>query len=143
MFGPQGAELFDGLYNAIKRWQPSQHYAGEDGYRNELMEYVRLNSTREHIVKSESGRSLADIAVDKTIGIELKLNFKKKSQLDRLIGQLDTYLEEYRGVIVVLCGESNQSLVEELRAKLRQKRNSSGGLMGSELMLGVVEVGKP
>ena len=105
---------FDNVYMSIKRWTPKYNYENESGYRDDLINFLRTDLNRSswlgstsHIIRKESGRHLADIDIDRKIGIELKLNLKKKSQADRLIGQVKGFLKDYDGVLIVLCGETD------------------------------------
>jgi len=47
------------------------------------------------LIKKEAGRSLAYIGIDDEIGIELNRNLKRKSQINRLVGQIVDYLGAY------------------------------------------------
>jgi hypothetical protein len=76
------------------------------------------DSSRQHLIKKEAGRSLADIGIDNEIGIELKRNLKTKSQINRLVGQVVDYLGGYSYVIIVLCGHTEQEAVDVLEHNL-------------------------
>ena len=95
--------LFDNVLQIINDWNPKAEYSKESKYRDDLLTVLRKNlnqsendvysspiwgfdSSRHHFLKKEAGRSLADIGIDDEIGIELKRNLKRKSQINRLIG---------------------------------------------------------
>ncbi len=111
--------LFDEAHSLIKSWKPTKH-SREIQYRDDLFAYLtrELRSDNSifgrgqvHILK-EAGRSLADIAINRAVGIELKLNLKSKSEVDRLRGQVEGHAKEYgEGVIIVLCGKTDDSQV--------------------------------
>ena len=119
---------FDVVSRLVEKWVPKKQYCSEEGYRNDLYNYLRKKLSSEgtdmlglglgakrHVIKKEVGRHLADIGIDDEIGIELKLNFKRQSQKDRLVGQIKRFLKSYRYVIVVLCGEIDEGKVDELQ----------------------------
>lgn len=122
---------FDLVMRTIKEWVPKKRYSTEAGYRDDLYKFLReglkrteediFGSTQEYVVRREAGRHLADIGIinsDK-IGIELKLNFRKQSELDRLCSQVRRFLREYSSVIVVLCGDTDQEKLDALRYEFR------------------------
>jgi len=114
MLGFLGPNLIDVVYSLIERyWEPRKEYSREEEYRDDLLEFLRINLNRSnwlgasqyHSIQKESGRHLADIGIDRKVGIELKRNLKTKAEADRLVGQVKGYLREYyEGVIIVLCG---------------------------------------
>ena len=84
--------------------------------RKELNKQDLLWFQKTHLIQKETGRHLADIGIDKSVGIELKLNLSKLSEADRLIQQVRRFLEEYEeGVIVVLCGRSDREKVDYVK----------------------------
>jgi len=125
MFGPS---LFDIICQEIQNWKPKTRYRSEEGYRDDLKEYLRkvlntpppfsIGQPPRHKVTSESGRHLCDIAVDESIGVELKHNLKSRPQVDRLIGQVKRYLNYYSGIIVVAVGNMRDDIREEVRGRL-------------------------
>lgn len=123
---------FDLVMRAIKQWVPEKQYSTESKYRDDLIEFLRkrlksreegilgLSSSEQHLIRKEAGRHLADIGIDEKIGIELKLNLKKQSQLDRLCSQVRRFLREYSYLIVVLCGDTDQEKLDALRYEFRE-----------------------
>ena len=150
MVGIFGSPLFDDVLSIVKNWKPRKKYSNEAGYRDDLMEYIRkklneqqsmfgLGPTEKHIIRKEDSRSLADIGIDRKIGIELKLNLTKKSQRNRLIGQINDYIKDYEYIIVVLCGKTNESEYEELCDDVR--RISPGGIIGgSQTVIRIIKI---
>lgn len=121
-----GDNLFNAVRNVIEDWKPEEAYTNENKYRDDLLSFLRENSTRASITK-ESGRGLCDIAVDRRIGIELKKDLRKKAQIDRLIGQITEYKRDYEEIIVVLVGESYEDAIENLKDRLRDMNKNVGG----------------
>lgn len=62
-----------------------------------------------------SGRQRIDILVDDKVPIEIKYNLVRASELHRLIGQLELYLNKWDQVILVLCGKISLNLLKDLR----------------------------
>ncbi|NMB66707.1 hypothetical protein GYA25_01450 [Candidatus Woesearchaeota archaeon] len=135
-----GNGLFDECIELISRWQPKQKYPNELKYRDDLMNFLheKLNNShdmfsgnRQVLVKKEDGRGLCDIAVgNRKVGIELKKDLKSKTQINRLQGQIEDYEDDYsEGVIVVLVGNTDVYVENDLRHKLTKKLNKSG-MMG-------------
>jgi hypothetical protein len=116
---------FDDVLEMVRNWRPEKEYGKETDYRDDLVRYLRkklnegqsmfgLGPAEKHVIQIESGRGLADIGIDKKIGIELKLNLDKKKERNRLFGQVKDYMEGYQYIIIVLCGQTNESEYEQL-----------------------------
>lgn len=123
--------MFDSVYpkilSLVEKWSPKK-FSKETEYRDDLLKYLRNNMnqkdpfgiTGEVSIRKESGRSLADIGVERRVGIELKYNVNTKSKVDRLFGQMDDYLKEYENMIVVLCGKTSEESLDYLNEKVRR-----------------------
>jgi hypothetical protein len=147
--------FFDVVLQAVKEWNPKAEYTTENKYRDDLLKFLReklnhsgsgifsstiwssYSSGQHHLIKKEAGRSLADIGIDNKIGIELKLNLRTKSQVDRLFGQVGNYLDGYPYIIIVLCGHTNQEKIEDLKYMLR-KINTQSPLFGQEKLIRII-----
>ncbi|MDG7035780.1 MAG: hypothetical protein JRN37_09925 [Nitrososphaerota archaeon] len=103
--------MFESVANLIENaWQPKWDLQEERQYRDDLMSFLNNHLKKTHTIKPEDGRALADIGIDDEIAIELKLNLKGKSKVDRLLGQVVRYLKgkkSYDGVIIVLLDKEN------------------------------------
>ncbi len=132
------SELYNNTISLIKEWVPKQH-KGELMYRDELLNLLRkkLNqgsslftlAQSNIIVKKEDGRGLCDIAIEREVGIELKLNLNSKSKVDRLYGQIDEYLKNYKYIIVVLLGKTSTEALEYLKEKVRKINEENKSLL--------------
>jgi len=118
---------FEDVSKLINSWKPKRRYSRESQYRDDLLAYLReeLNkpspwgqSRRKHKIQKESGRSLADIAIDDKIGIELKYNLDTLRKADSLFGQIERYSRNYRDVIVLLCGKTDEDKINYFESKL-------------------------
>ena len=133
----------DDVLTIIKRWAPKKKYSKETEYRDDFMEFIRrelkrsqqdilFGPPRTHLVKKESGRHLADIGIDEDIGVELKLNLRRKAEMDRLEGQVSGFTREYSCIIVVLCGEVSEEIVEELEYRFKRSYANVGFGLGPQ-----------
>jgi len=112
----------------VREWHPKKEYRSEAGYRDELLTFIRKELKKgtmwgppeRHRIRKESGRHLADIGIDEKIGIELKRNLNSQSSLDRLIGQIRRFMRSYGYIIVVLCGEVNEGILDELKIEFKE-----------------------
>jgi len=147
--------FFDTVLQTIKEWNPQAEYSSENKYRDDLLVFLRkkLNgsgsdafsspiwgfySSGQHFIKKEAGRSLADIGIDDEIGIELKLNLKRRSKINRLVGQIVDYLREYSYVIIVLCGHTEKEAVYVLKHNLKRIIISFSSPFGQEKLIRIV-----
>ena len=140
-----GYEVFLAVYNSIKNWQPKQKYNSENEFREDLFKFLSSKAEK-YPPQKESGRHLADIGIGNRVGIELKKDLHKKSEVDRLIGQLTTFLSDYKyGVIVVTCGETDLNTLNYVKAqkpKLLAPYTDSGILSSTSYKyLGFIEKG--
>ena len=127
MFG----NLFGEVVRIIKKWQPKEQYKREEHYRDELIDVLdrelnakpappfALTPKKRISIRPERGRSMADIAIGRRIGIELKRNLSRKKDVNRCVGQIVDYKSEYADIIVVLVGETKKTKLVELKDAIR------------------------
>jgi hypothetical protein len=100
-----GQQLFNHTIREIKAWSPSKKCDHERKFQSELQEWLdqNLNSggggmigggNQQIPVETEHSKSKADIAVDDTVGIEMKRDLSN-SQTKKLRGQIESYLDNY------------------------------------------------
>jgi hypothetical protein len=73
-----------------------------------------------------SGIQRVDIVVHSKVPIEIKKNLKSNAALQRTIGQLEQYLEDWDYLILVLCGEINSELLKSLKEYVNKKTDIMG-----------------
>jgi len=112
----------DGVLSEIASWRP-RNCVRELDYRNSL--YKKLEDAFRTPPTKEYGhaRARADIAFDKKIAIELKLDLNTPPKLQRLVGQLDDYSDAFGSTIVVLVGSTDRGLYEDVKKKARDYGN--------------------
>ncbi|MBW2986380.1 hypothetical protein KY333_03340 [Candidatus Woesearchaeota archaeon] len=121
-------QLFNKVLDLVESWEPQEKYPNEDKYRNDLMAFLREELSKPSLlgmpqalkIRKESGRALADIAINEKIGIELKKDLKNQSQVDRLVGQIRRYKKGYNDIIIVLVGNTNVEILDELNEAIRE-----------------------
>jgi len=131
-----GESLFDICISAINSWKPVRHL-DESGYKKDLRLFLfkKLNRPKtdafgrnEQVNVSEEGsKSLCDIAVNRSLGIELKFGKDgkiKKQKIDASKNQALQYRKEYsQGIIVVLVGDVDNHSVTEVESQLNDLSN--------------------
>jgi hypothetical protein len=106
-----------GVIDEIRSWKP-RGCSTELQYRNSLHKKLEDSFPRTPPVKEYGyGRVRADIAFERKIGIELKLDLNSTTKLQRLKGQLDDYAKTFGTSVVVLVGKTDRSLLKDLNAK--------------------------
>ena len=115
---------FEDVDKLVKEWQP-QTLATELQYRNSLIALLRerLKKAKVEPEYRHKGTTI-DIYVKQPgllgsseVFVELKRNLLQKSQYDRLVGQVESLEPGKNAIVVVLCGETNPSLVTRFKEK--------------------------
>lgn len=117
---------FDNVCKTIKEWQP-ETLSRELQYRNSLAAFLR-DRLRGSIIETEyrHNGTTVDIYVSKSgliestqVFVELKRNFLRKTELDRLVGQVKSIGPIKSNIIIVLCGKTNPVLVKRFMNAFR------------------------
>lgn len=131
----KAAVAWDGLQanlcRAISEWSP-QDFQREKQYKDSLASYLRECAPDARIqCEYRHLGTTTDIYVefDGLIGtdrvfIELKRNLIRKSELNRLVGQIDDLKPEENNLIIVLCGDTAAGMLDRLKAKCNGWRPS-------------------
>ena len=135
MFGG-GQQTFQQVVDLLDQWRPEKAYRSERKYQQDLQDYLdeQLNSggmgvlgagmgSGDYVVRTEYGHVNADVAVDDTVGIELKYNLTN-SQVKKLRGQIESYRDEFPNVIACACGVKDMDGWRELK---NSYQDGSGG----------------
>ncbi len=124
---------FDGVLKSVKEWEPEPQ-ANELSYRNALMAHLGQHLRNVKRIESEYRHlgTTTDIYIkqsgfwgDSEVFVELKRNLVSKTQLDRLVGQIELLEPKKHAIVIVLCGETNAALV----ARLSEKYGTPEGVM--------------
>ena len=115
---------FESVLKSAKQWQPNP-LATELKYRDALIAHLR-QQLKEATIEPEYRHSgtTTDIYVKRKgffgfseVFVELKRNLSSKSQLDRLVGQIESLEPKKNFIIVILCGETNPTLLARLKER--------------------------
>jgi len=133
-----GNGKFDQVIKLVKDWRPKKDYGHESKFQKELQEFLDeelsksdsgmmagMGNQKEDVVKRERGKSRGDVVVNDKIGIELKRDLTN-SQVKKLRGQIEDYLDNYNQVIVCACGIKDKDGWKELKNKYEGKQGGVG-----------------
>lgn len=107
------------------QWQPPE-LKNEVAYRDHLLDLIRASVPSDAKLEKEYRHrgTTIDIWVRWTglvfkgeLALELKVNLKKKTEFDRLVGQIESLNPEDNAVLIVLIGETDPSLLGRLTEK--------------------------
>jgi len=113
----------------IESWRPRGCKTEKD-YEDSLVKKLRKELVKQTITPQYgSARQRVDIVVHHKVPIEVKKDLKSTAALQRTIGQLNQYLKEWEGIILVLCGDTSSDLFNEL--KKYAKSQETFGPLGS------------
>lgn len=101
------------VIRAIGEWIPKQRYRDEEAYQAALAEYLVGQGID---APEQQGMSLTDILAGHGIGVEIKLS-PKRSDYDRLSGQIMRQLEEFGVVVVLIIRPDKRDLLDEYKSR--------------------------
>ena len=112
------------LQKTLRDWTPSAQ-ENEPAYSDALASYLRARLPEDARVEREyrhEGTTVdLHIAFDSTeVYVEVKLQLQRKSDYDRLVGQIVQLRPERNTVMIVLIGDTNVQFLGRLRAYCRQ-----------------------
>lgn len=131
-----GGQLGPQVLDIVESWRPRKKYRSETKFQNDLKEYLNEQLSggggtldpmggQDIPVRREYGPPNADLAVDDSVGIEMKRELSN-SQTNALRGQIENYLDYFSFVIVCTCGLRDEGAWRELK----RKYEGGGGMMG-------------
>jgi len=148
ILGGGNEHLFQGLVTLINKWKPKE-YPNEAGYQKDLYDYLAKAQDKGTIkegrkIMRENGANKIDIRVD-GVGIELKKDLSRLSDVDRAVAQIKRMLQEFSYIIVVLVGKNNaRQSVTQFKSEIKSFHNNPNDVMfmGAGKMVKVIEVGR-
>jgi hypothetical protein len=129
----------------VSKWKPAK-LKTEAAYRNDLLALIRESVPDDAKVEKEFRHrgTTMDIWVgwkgmfsSDELAFELKVNLKKKTDFDRLIGQIEGLEPTKNKTLVVLIGETDGALLGRLKEKYAELLNP---ITGNEIKLAIVLV---
>ena len=109
------------IVDIINKWIPDRRYNNEEGYQAELSTLLKYK--HEFKIQNEVGVTQIDILVNDAVPIELKKN-PKRSDFDRLSGQIIRNINTYGKLIVVICQLETHELFIEYKDSLKDRYSS-------------------
>jgi hypothetical protein len=97
--------------------QPAGQRPAEADYEHSLHAFLMSELSFAKVTRQYgAARVKCDIAVNSDIFIEIKKGLRGTSKLQRLIGQMELYENEWNGkpIIIVLLGDSDEDLLHDL-----------------------------
>lgn len=113
---------FGRVREVIESWRPRGCKTEKD-YERSLVKKLQNELVNQNIQQQYgSARQRFDIMVHEKVPIEIKKDLKSTAALQRTIGQLDGYLKDWEGVILVLCGDVSSDLFNDLKKYAERQR---------------------
>jgi hypothetical protein len=129
----------------VHHWGPPA-LKNETAYRDHLLTHIRDSvpadtklerEFRHHGTTIDIWLRWSGLVQRGEIAFELKVNLKKKTEFDRLVGQVESLDPRNNNVLLVLIGETDQSLLGRLREKYASQITPP---IGTTATLAIVEV---
>jgi hypothetical protein len=111
----------------IEEWQPGE-LPSEAKYRDSLAAFFRARLGKATVeTEYRHHGTTTDIFVkqpglvfgDTEVFVEMKRNLVSKTELDRLVGQIERLNPKKTHIIVLLCGETKPELADRLKEQYR------------------------
>jgi len=113
---------FGRVCEVIESWRPRGCKTEKD-YERSLVKKLQNELVNQNIQQQYgSARQRFDIMVHDKVPIEIKKDLNSTAKLQRAKGQLDGYLKDWEGVILVLCGDVSGDLFNDLKKYAERQR---------------------
>lgn len=138
--------LLKAISEVVQLWAPPK-LKGETAYRDHLIEHLRASLPEDAKIEKEfrhRGTTMdiwlgwKGLVSNDELGFELKLNLKRKTDFDRLVGQIEGMEPRKSKILVVLMGETDKALLGRLKEKYAPQMDD----MEPTLAIVLVGVGK-
>lgn len=106
----------------IDKWKPRKCNNEQDFKLSLFRNLEKGLQGREVIKEYATGRVRGDIVIDKKILIEVKKSLDSTGKLQRLLGQIEIYENDWKGnLILVLCGKHDTNLLAQVRKAVEKR----------------------
>jgi len=106
---------FGTVHEVIESWRP-KGYTPEKEFEQSLLRKLQRELKKQKIqTQYGSGRQRVDIVVHGKVPIEVKKDLKSTSALQRTIGQLEQYLQDWDRLFLVLYDDVAPYLLKSLK----------------------------
>lgn len=131
----ENISLFENTKKLIDSWKPKKQNQKELEYSDDCYHLLKEKLPKSQVTRDDKNNKKGlDIGLREetmygveSVGIEFKLNLKSTSECTRLIGQIETKGKQYKDIIIVLVGESNNNMVVELENWINGKKDKFTG----------------
>jgi len=114
-------DSYGSVEEVIKSWQP-RGCATEKEFEQSLSKKLEKELKNQKIqTQYGPGRQRVDIVVHKKVPIEIKKDLTTTSALQRTLGQVDQYLQDWNYLFLVLCGDVEPNLLKSLKKACESK----------------------
>jgi hypothetical protein len=110
------------LASVIREWRPVNCHSEAD-CQLALENYLLGRFSEDRLlVESQygAGPSRVDIVVERRFGIEIKYSLHAENEVKRVLGQAQDLVRSLVGSVLVLCGPTDEGLINRLLRDLRQ-----------------------
>lgn len=110
------------LAKVIEEWRPVRSKKESD-YQISLQNYLLGRFSDDELIVDREygiGSSRVDIVIERKYAIELKLDLKDESEIKRLKSQVSDMEDHFHSTLVVLCGNTQERVINELRRAIRR-----------------------
>jgi hypothetical protein len=117
--------LLPSIVELVRYWAPPP-LKNEAAYRDHLLSHIRASVPEDTKLEREfrhQGTTIdiwlrwSGLVQRSELAFELKVNLKKKTEFDRLVGQVESLEPKSNNVLLVLIGKTDQSLLGRLQDK--------------------------
>ena len=110
-------EEMDQVEKLIRDWNPEGCRTKGD-YERSLYNLLKEHLKGKEIVnKFKIGKMKVDLAIGGAVFIQIRKDLQNQRQLERLISQMDGYSKNLKNLILILCGEVDKNLLQQVRKK--------------------------
>ena len=110
-------EEMDQVERLIRDWNPEGCRTKGDCERS-LLKFLKEHLKEKEIAKKVTiGEMKVDLAIGETVFIQIRKDLQNQGQLKRLISQIDGYSKKLKNLILILCGEVDKNLLQQVRKK--------------------------
>ncbi|MBP7410850.1 MAG: hypothetical protein KA818_04805 [Methanoculleus sp.] len=128
--------LFDITIKRVQSWSPEREYPKEPDYSDDLWRFLSQRISSATVTRDDKNdKKGLDLGIRqdsmygiRSVGIELKRNFKSARGLKELVGQLETKGRHYDDIIILFIGETSNNMIVKTREWIRGKADPITGI---------------
>lgn len=110
----------------IKQWNPGECTTEKEFEKSLVKELQEKLKGKKIITQYGSGKQKVDIVVQDELPIEIKKDITSNAVLQRLLGQIEQYLVNWKYLLLVVCGDISPDYLVMLEAYAKTKTDFMG-----------------